>query len=297
MGGETPEDYLKILPLWIRLRNIPVNYYMVETFEEIAECIGQVITVAFDPLKPQSKGFVRVQILFDVNKPLWNSKEVELPTGEMVAIGIEYERVRKRCFQCQRLTHDRTRCPLNPQNRHVDATGRITAVSMGPGIKIPEISLDDPLFGVLTNDDVGLDAATGRPKISKEVLDEMRSYLSVTDATEKQARIDRVRRSMWNLEGDTQGQKTLLRLEPATKVITEVDKGKGLVFDFDTRKDKSNSGSGEKLLAAAFKAGSTTTKTCQLDYSPRDLNVLPPNFGPWFYGVSSWRQRQFFRDK
>ncbi|KAG7582623.1 Zinc knuckle CX2CX4HX4C [Arabidopsis suecica] len=275
-----PEDYLKILPLWIRLRNIPVNYYTVETFEEIAECIGQVLTVAFDPLKPQSKGFVRVQILFDVNKPLWNSKEVELPTGEMVSIGIEYERVRKRCFQCQRLTHDRTRCPFNPQNRHSHATGRIKAAAMGSGIKIPQISPEDPLFGVLTNDDVGIDSVTGRQKISKEVLDEMRSYLSVTDATEKQARIDRVRRSVWDLDGDAQGQKTLLRLEPATEVTTEVDKGKGLVFDFDTRKAKSNSGSGEKLLAAAIKAGTTTTTTGHQDFSQLDMNVFPHSIGP-----------------
>jgi len=75
MGGESPEDYLKILSLWIRLRHIPVNFYTVDTFEEIAESIGQVRTVAFDPLKPQSKGFVWVKILFDINKSLWNSKK------------------------------------------------------------------------------------------------------------------------------------------------------------------------------------------------------------------------------
>jgi len=183
-----------------------VNFYTADTFEEIGESIGQVVTVAFDPLKPQSKGFVRVKILFEINKPLWNSKEVELPTGEMVTIGVEYERVRKRCFQCQRLTHDRTRCPLNPQNRQPNATGRMKLATIVSGRTIPQISPDDPLFGVLTNEDVGIDAATGRPKISKDVLDEMRSYLSVSDATEKQARIDRVRRSVWDLEGDPKSQ-------------------------------------------------------------------------------------------
>ncbi|KAG7586642.1 Reverse transcriptase zinc-binding domain [Arabidopsis thaliana x Arabidopsis arenosa] len=275
-----PEDYLKILPLWIRLRNIPVNYYTVETFEEIAETIGQVLTVAFDPLKPQSKGYVRVQILFDVNKPLWNSKEVELPTGETVSIGIEYERVRKRCFQCQRLIHDRTRCPFNPQNRQSHATGGIKAINNGPGISSLQLKSNDPLFGVLTNDDVGIDAVTGRPKISKEVLDEMRSYLSVSDPTEKQARIDRVRKSVWNLEGDPKGQKTLLRLEPATEITTDINKGKGLVFDFDIKKDSANNAAGEKLLASAIKAGNDSKRFGPLQSPQPELPASTLHFGP-----------------
>ncbi|KAG7568115.1 Reverse transcriptase domain [Arabidopsis thaliana x Arabidopsis arenosa] len=240
-----PEDYLKILPLWIRLRHIPVNYYTVETFEEIAECIGQVTTVAFDPLKPQSKGFVRVRILFDVNRPLWNSKEVELPTEPAVF-----------CY------------------------GGIQASNIGVGSKVTQLSPDDPLFGVLTNDDVSIDVVTGRPKISKEVLDEMRSYLSVTDPTEKQARIDRVRRSVWNLEGDPQGQKTLLRLEPATEVTTEVNKGKGLVFDFDTRQVNSTLAAGDKLLASAIKAGNSVTRSGQVNSSQFALNATNHNFLP-----------------
>ena len=29
----------------------------------------------------------------------------------IIKIGIDYERVRKRCFQCQKLTHDKASCP------------------------------------------------------------------------------------------------------------------------------------------------------------------------------------------
>lgn len=175
-----PEDYLKVLPIWIRLRNIPINNNTEATIEEIAGHIGQVTHVAYDPLKPQSRGYVRVRVLFDVNRPLRNSRKVQTPTGEIVDIGIEYERIRKRCYQCQRLTHDKENCPFNPVNRQSVATGGIKITNI-PCRLVPKISKDGPLFGVLTDDDVGIDTVSGKPKIAKAVLDEMRQYLSVAD--------------------------------------------------------------------------------------------------------------------
>lgn len=255
-----PADYLKVLPIWIRLRNIPVNFNTAETIREIASHIGQVTHVAFDPLKPRSRGFVRVRILFDVSRPLKNSRELQLPTGELVDIGIEYERIRKRCYQCKRLTHDRERCPFNPSNRQVIATGGIKSASIIPSRLIPKISKDDPLFGVLTDDDVGIDPVSGKPKIVKAVLDEMRQYLSVIDPQEKKVRIERVRRSVWDLEGDRQGQETLLRLAAPTIFTTDVDKGKGLVFDFE--QSSSATGNGEQL-AVAIHSGKAMTRLSQ----------------------------------
>lgn len=76
------------------------------------------------------------------------------------------------------------------------------------GLRIPKISPDDPLYGVLT-DDVGIDLNMGIPKIAKDVLDQMCSYLSVQDPLEKQAWILCVQKSVWDLEGNTHGHKTL----------------------------------------------------------------------------------------
>ncbi|KAG7585782.1 hypothetical protein ISN45_Aa02g011310 [Arabidopsis thaliana x Arabidopsis arenosa] len=109
-----PDDYLMFLPVWIRLRNIPVNYYTKDTIEEIAECVGQVLEVIFDLEKSQVQDYVRVRVLFPVSNPLHNSKEVQLQPGEVVSISFDYERVRKRCFQCQRLTHDKNRSSFKP---------------------------------------------------------------------------------------------------------------------------------------------------------------------------------------
>ncbi|KAG7556816.1 Zinc knuckle CX2CX4HX4C [Arabidopsis suecica] len=107
-----PPDYLMFLSIWIRLRNIPVNYYTEETIREIAKCAGEVIQVLFDPEKSQAQDYVRVNVLLDVRNPLRNSKELQLPTGEIVLISFDYERIRKRCFHCQRLTHEKNMCPF-----------------------------------------------------------------------------------------------------------------------------------------------------------------------------------------
>ncbi|KAL1189750.1 hypothetical protein V5N11_036230 [Cardamine amara subsp. amara] len=122
---EPPENYLKTIPIWVRMRNVPLVWYDAEAIEEIVGHLGQVTEAAFDPMKPQSKGFVRVKILFDVSKLLSNSKEFELPEGEVVSIKFEYERIRKRCYSCQRLTHDKSKCLYDPLNRHLGATVKI----------------------------------------------------------------------------------------------------------------------------------------------------------------------------
>jgi len=99
--------YLLFLPVWIRLYNTPVNYYTKETIEEIAKCVGKVLEIVLDLDKSQVQDYVRVRVLFPVANPFRNAKEVQLPTGEMVTISFDNERIRKRCFRCQRLTHDK----------------------------------------------------------------------------------------------------------------------------------------------------------------------------------------------
>lgn len=119
-------------------------------------------------------------------------------------------------------------------------------------MKLSKISKDDPLYGVLSDDDVGIDFVTGRPKITKAVLDEMRQYLSVEDPSEHKARVQRIRRQVWELGSGSHGQKALLRLEEATVYTSDVNKGKGIVFGYD--EGVGNDLRNEKLMASAIKS-------------------------------------------
>ncbi|KAL1204412.1 hypothetical protein V5N11_034666 [Cardamine amara subsp. amara] len=107
-------------------------------------------------------GYERVLIWFDTLRALRNLIPVELPSGEVVQVNIEYERVRKRTFQCKRLTHDKSRCPLNPLNRHIIATRGFNLVAERVVLHISKISPDDPVYEVLTDNDVGINLNTGK---------------------------------------------------------------------------------------------------------------------------------------
>lgn len=101
-----PPDYLQHIPVWVQLRNIPVNHYTLTSITALGEFAGQVREVAFDPEKSQNKDYVRVKVMFDVSKPVIRSKVVNLPYGEVTTVMYDYERVQKTCYTCQRLTHE-----------------------------------------------------------------------------------------------------------------------------------------------------------------------------------------------
>ncbi|XP_010474031.1 PREDICTED: uncharacterized protein LOC104753480 [Camelina sativa] len=90
--------------------NIPVNYLTLKTIEAVAGRIGYVKEIAFDPEKSQYNAFVRVKVIFVAANPLINKKSVQLPKGGLAVVNIEYERVRKSCFHCLRLTHEKQKC-------------------------------------------------------------------------------------------------------------------------------------------------------------------------------------------
>lgn len=95
-------------------------------------------------------------------------------------------------------------------------------------VRAPILSEDDHLFGVLSESQVGMDHPTGRIKIVLEALEEMRNYLLGSEGPERRVREERVKNSV-----DPLGQKIMLRLEPPPLIFADIDKGKGLVFDFE----------------------------------------------------------------
>ena len=109
---------------------------------------------------------------------------------------------------------------------------------------------NDPLFGLIPASLLGIDPISGRPKITKEVLEDMRVYILAANGPEMMARKERVRKSIVDLENDPIGEKTFLRLEPHPSVTKELDKGKGVVFDFSDNAKMSQRP--EKLMANAI---------------------------------------------
>ena len=135
------------------------------------------------------------------------------------------------------------------------------------------LNKDDPLCGVLEEEQVGLDPLSGRPKIAKEVLDEMRRYLLAETGENRAVKIDRIRGTVKEAEADPIAQRAVLRLEPAPVVTSDLNRGKGLVFDYDEKSqrkvDFDLNANPNKLMAGAFKAfkASPATSAPILDLS------------------------------
>ncbi|XP_013646182.2 uncharacterized protein LOC106350893 [Brassica napus] len=254
-----PEDYLNYVFIWVRLRNIPVNHYTLKAITALGDLVGEVVEVAFDPSKPQINDYVRVKIRFNVSKPLRKSKVVNLPSGGQTSILYEYERIHKRCFHCQRLTHEQTVCPIKLRSLQRASDQLPSSSKISDSLKELVLKEPDPLFGVLEENQVGINPSTGRPRIAKEVLDGMRLYLLSASGPEKIIREQRVKASLADIGNDPVAQKSFLSLEAIPSVTSEVDKGKGPVFDFE-KHDNINSypqvpGYHTKLLASAIQAG------------------------------------------
>ncbi|KAG7533614.1 Zinc knuckle CX2CX4HX4C [Arabidopsis thaliana x Arabidopsis arenosa] len=162
-----PDDYLRFMFLWVQIWNIPVNYYTVKAITALGDLIGEVKEVVFDPDLPQVQEFVRVKVLFDVSRPLRRSKVIKLKNGETATVNFHYERVQKRCYECQRLTHEKEVCPILVKAHQDQATARRKGQPLPKPPPSPVLKESDPLFGVLKESQVGLDPNTGRPRIAQ----------------------------------------------------------------------------------------------------------------------------------
>ena len=97
----------------------------------------------------------------------------------------------------------------------------------------------------------------------------MRQYLLAAEGQEKLAREDRVRKSLEDLVNDPLGQKVYLRLEQPPVVSSNLDKGKGTVFDFSAQTQRPSEQ--EKLMANAISAGSKTLQSGKVISLPQTL--------------------------
>ncbi|KAG2246908.1 hypothetical protein Bca52824_086536 [Brassica carinata] len=116
------------------------------------------------------------------------------------------------------------------------------------------MEVDDPLFGLIPDKLLGKDPLTGKPKIAEEVLEDMRLYIIAASGQEKLAREERVKKSLKDLEEDP------------PIISKDLDKGKGVVFDFKVKEDKRPAG--EKLMAGAISAGNKVLQSGKILSQP-----------------------------
>lgn len=261
-----PPDYLQFVPVWVQLRNIPVHHKTVSSIKVLGSFAGQVLEVAFDPLRPQRKDYVRVRVKFDVSMPVRRVKVLNLPGGGQATILYDFEKFQKRCYCCQRLTHEQDICPLFLAKKEGKGLRSLDAEQE----KKPFLMSEDPLFGVLLEDQVGRDPHTGRMRIAQDVLAGMRVYLLSPSGPDRVVKEERVKSSVRTILDDPSGQNSSLTLEQTPVITSELEKGKGIVFGYaksgEDKLRESRGVSAGKLLSDAIDSGKGFNEAVHSDY-------------------------------
>lgn len=219
-----PPDFLTKFEIWIRIRNIPHNYYTVETMEELAKAIGKVVEIAYDPKVSQKSDFIRAKVLYDIAKPARDEKVLNIKDSDPVIISYEYEKIRRKCNHCFRLTHEKPKCPVLRK-----ASNKPASASPASASRTVDTHVREP--AVISN---ARDGPPGFPLMFPELSARERQmallYISHPDDVERTARIKRVEL----------GIEESKRFEAnATPALTyDVNKGKGLVYEYKDGSDR-----------------------------------------------------------
>ncbi|XP_048599590.1 uncharacterized protein LOC125579786 [Brassica napus] len=210
-----PDDFLKTMDLWIRIRHIPVNHFTSDTMYRLASEVGKVDVIAYDPKVSQTKDYIRAKVCFNLENPAKASRKMNIKSGGTVITEFEYEKIHKRCFHCLRLTHEKIRCPLLRQGNIKDKQAQDVQQGSNQAAQIAKplmIAEGPPGFPPLF------------PELSKQDQKMAMLYISHANETERRARIKRVKQGIADSTIETS-----IRL---TKITNELDKGKGHVFSY-----------------------------------------------------------------
>ena len=94
------------IAVWIRLNELPIEYYNAEALQLIGKAIGNVLRIDTFMASETRGRFARLCVQVDVEKPLATA----IMIGKLEQ-QICYEGIQKMCFECGRLGHSKEHCP------------------------------------------------------------------------------------------------------------------------------------------------------------------------------------------
>ncbi|KAL0002748.1 hypothetical protein SO802_016529 [Lithocarpus litseifolius] len=94
------------IAVWVRLNELPIEYYQVEALKEIGSTIGKVLRIDTHTALEARGRYARICVQIDVEKPLITA--LLIGNFEQPVI---YEGIHKLCFSCGRIGHRKEVCP------------------------------------------------------------------------------------------------------------------------------------------------------------------------------------------
>lgn len=207
---QPPSNFFQTAAVWIRISNIPVNYLTFKTIDAVAGAIGYVKVIEWDPEKPLLQDYVRAQVIMDLSLPVREKKSITLPKGGGTAVvDVDYERIRKKCFHCFRLSHEKQACPLLKGNPLGSVKGKekhsvVNMQRLSQRQHNSTLSQDImPLFA--PSIPPGFEPPAGL--IAPEVFEQMQLYMNCIDPEERRIREFRMKKALDDLSKDSIAQR------------------------------------------------------------------------------------------
>ncbi|KAL0845557.1 hypothetical protein Bca101_018803 [Brassica carinata] len=102
------ETFPSTISFWLRIHDLPLHYWNDQALDAIGEELGKVNGKIADEAK------VRVEM--NGLRPLVMQLEIQLPSGDLTNVELEYFKIEKHCFTCFSLLHEEMDCPSRPRN-------------------------------------------------------------------------------------------------------------------------------------------------------------------------------------
>nr|XP_034902021.1 uncharacterized protein LOC118039434 [Populus alba] len=101
------------VPVWVRLCNVPLEYWTIKGLSCIASAIGVPLRADRTILLRKRLSYARVCVEIDASKTLVKEYDLRCPNGVFVTISAEYEWIPPRCNNCNIFGHTTTICTTN----------------------------------------------------------------------------------------------------------------------------------------------------------------------------------------
>uniref|UniRef100_A0A2K1XI89 DUF4283 domain-containing protein n=1 Tax=Populus trichocarpa TaxID=3694 RepID=A0A2K1XI89_POPTR len=119
------KDDLARVPVWVRLYNVPLEYWTIKGLSCVASAIGVPLHADHTTLLRKRLSYARVCVEIDASKTLVKEYDLRCPNGLFITISAEYEWIPSKCSNCNVFGHTIALCATNNiDNLKVVAEGK-----------------------------------------------------------------------------------------------------------------------------------------------------------------------------
>ncbi|XP_010693202.1 uncharacterized protein LOC104906181 [Beta vulgaris subsp. vulgaris] len=109
------EEVLKIIPIWVKLPNLPLNCWSPDSLSRIGSLLGIPLYADESTSKQMRISFARILVEIDVTKEKTQSIMVEDANGKIIKQDVRYDWWPPFCQKCQKIGHNCGEKQFKPQ--------------------------------------------------------------------------------------------------------------------------------------------------------------------------------------